>query len=129
LRSVEFAYPGPTRDKLIDFILNGNKRATTGLLDLDYEGEGEELEHVGELLAMLDSAGAHVATLKVTSIYVTTFGEVPWEHAAAEAEGDADIDEWRAGHRAYWARSDGLDVTDDTGVVCVAFDVVERFDV
>jgi uncharacterized protein YhfF len=129
LRSVEFAYPGPTRDKLIDFILNGDKRATTGLLDLDYTSEGEELEHVGELLAMLDSAGNHVATLKVTNVYVTTFGEVPWEHAAAEAEGDADIDEWRAGHRAYWARSEGLDITDDTPVVCVAFDLVERLDV
>ena len=38
-------------------------------------------------------------------------------------------DEWRAGHRNFWARSDGLDITDDTRVVCVAFDLVERFDV
>jgi uncharacterized protein YhfF len=114
---------------LNDFILNGNKRATTGLLDLDYTREGEELEQVGELLAMLDSTGTHVATLKVTDVYVTTFGEVPWEHAAAEAEGDADIEEWRAGHRGFWKRSDDLNVTDDTRVVCVAFDLVERFDV
>jgi uncharacterized protein YhfF len=128
LRSIEFGYPGATRDKLNDFVLNGNKRATTGLLDHDYGREGEALEHIDELLAMLDSAGNHVATLKVTNVYVTTFGEVPWEHAAAEAEGDENIEEWRAGHRAFWARSDGLDIADDTRVVCIAFDVVERRD-
>lgn len=129
LRSIEFGYPGPTRDKLNDFVLNGNKRATTGLLELDYEREGEQLEQVGEMLAMLDSSGNHVATLVVTKVFVTTFGEVPWEHAAAEAEGDENIEDWRAGHRDFWARSDGLDIKDDTRVVCIAFDLVERFDV
>jgi uncharacterized protein YhfF len=114
---------------LNDFILNGNKRATTGLFDHDYEQEDEEVEQVGELLAMLDSDGNHVATLKVTSAYVTTFGEVTWEHAAAEAEGDENLEEWRAGHRNFWSRNDGLDITDDTRVVCVTFDLVERHDV
>jgi len=128
LRTIEFGAPGASRDKLNAFILHGNKRATTGLLDVDYDREGEELEQVGERLAMLDSAGSHIATLQVTSVYVTTFGAVPWEHAAAEAEGDANIEEWRDGHRGFWLREDGLTITDDTRVVCIAFDLVERFD-
>jgi len=128
LRSIEFGAPGESRDRLNAFILQGNKRATTGLLDHDYDREGEELEQLGEHLAMLDSFGTQVATLLVTDVYVTTFGAVPWEHAAAEAEGDTNIDEWREGHRNFWKTYDNLDIVADTRVVCLRFDIVERFD-
>ena len=55
LRSVEFGTPGPMRIRLNDFIINGNKRATAGLLKEDYMDEGEEIEFVGERLAILDN--------------------------------------------------------------------------
>ena len=55
LRSVEFGTPGPMRIRLNNLIINGNKRATGGLLKEDYMDEGEEIEIVGERLAILDN--------------------------------------------------------------------------
>ena len=59
LRSIEFGTPGPSRENLVKLVLHGSKRATAGLRR-DYDNEGEEVEHVGELLAMLDNDGRHV---------------------------------------------------------------------
>ena len=87
LRSIEFGTPGESRARLVDFIVNGNKRATAGLLD-DYAKESEPIESVGECLAMLDNNDHHVATLRVTRVEVSRFIDVPDEFALAEAEGD-----------------------------------------
>ena len=51
---------------------------------------------------------------------VQRFADVPWEFAAAEGEGDEDLEQWRAGHRRYWA-AQGTPVDDDTQVVCLRF--------
>jgi uncharacterized protein YhfF len=122
LRSVEFGTPGASREKLINFILNGNKRATAGLLS-EYEAEGEPIEHIGECLAMVDNDGKHVGTLKVTRAEVLAFKDVPDEFALAEAEGDLNAADFRASHLAYWTRV-GETVTDDTLIVTVYFDLV-----
>ncbi len=55
LRSVEFGTPGPMRNRLNDLIINGSKRATAGLLKEDYIDEGDEIDFVGERLAILDN--------------------------------------------------------------------------
>ena len=122
LRSIEFGTPGESRARLVDFIINGNKRATAGLLH-DYAKEGEPVEHVGECLAMVDNDGKHVATLRVTRVEVTRFADVPDEFALAEAEGDLNAADFRASHREYWTRV-GEDITDDTQVVQVYFDLL-----
>lgn len=127
LRTLEIAYPGEVRDRLNGLILAGQKRATTGLR-AEYVTEGEEVETVGERLVLVDSDGAGCAIVEVRYVYETTFGEVTWEHASAEGEGDVDLDEWRDGHRGFWSRYDGVTITDDTLVVCIGFDVVERMD-
>jgi len=72
LRSIEFGNPGESRARLVNFIVNGNKRATAGLLD-DYAKESEPIEVVGECLAMLDNSDKHVATLRVTRVEVSRF--------------------------------------------------------
>jgi uncharacterized protein YhfF len=100
-------------------VLEGRKRATAGLLS-EYAVEQEELEHVGERLALLDDDGRRVATVEVTGVGRTRFADVPWEFAAAEGEGDRDLEEWRAGHRRYWA-AQGTPVTDETEVVLLRF--------
>lgn len=122
LRSIEFGSPGASRDKLINFILHGSKRATAGLLK-EYEDEGEPIEHIGELLAMTDNSGVHVGTLQVTRVEVVRFGDVPDEFALAEAEGDLCAADFHASHLAYWTR-EGETVTDDTKIVTVYFDLV-----
>lgn len=122
LRSIEFGSPGSSREKLVDLVLHGNKRATAGLLS-EYEQEGEPVEHVDELLAMVDNFGRHVGTLKVTRADVMRFADVPDEFALAEAEGDLDAADFRASHLAYWTKV-GEIVTDDTLVVTVYFELL-----
>lgn len=122
LRSIEFGTPGESRARLVDFIINGNKRATAGLLH-DYVGEGEPVEHVGECLAMVDNDGNHVATLEVTRVEITRFCDVPDEFALAEAEGDLNAADFRASHLDYWTRA-GEIVDDDTQVVQTYFNLL-----
>lgn len=122
LRTIEFGTPGESRHRLVDFVIHGNKRATAGLLS-EYETEGEEVEHVGELLAMVDNEGRHVATLQVTRVEVLRFADVPDEFALAEAEGDLNAADFRASHVDYWTKV-GETITDDTQVVTVYFDLL-----
>ena len=122
LRSIEFGTPGESRARLIDFIVNGNKRATAGLLD-DYAKESEPIESVGECLAMLDNDNHHVATLRVTRVEVSRFIDVPDEFALAEAEGDLNAADFRASHSEYWSRI-GETVTDETQIVQVYFELL-----
>ena len=122
LRSIEFGTPGESRARLVNFIINGSKRATAGLLH-DYTKEGELIEHVGECLAMVDNDGKHVATLRVTRVEITRFADVPDEFALAEAEGDLNASDFRASHLEYWTRA-GEVITDDTQVVQVYFDLL-----
>lgn len=122
LRSIEFGTPGESRSRLVNLVLHGNKRATAGLVS-EYEAENEPIEHVGELLAMLDNEGRHVGTLRITRVEVLRFGDVPDEFALAEAEGDLNAADFRASHLAFWSRI-GESVDDDTPVVTLYFDLL-----
>jgi uncharacterized protein YhfF len=122
LRTIEFATPGPSREKLVDLVLHGHKRATAGLFS-EYETEAEQIEHVGELLAMVDNTGAHVGTLQVSRVEVLRFADVPDEFALAEAEGDLTAADFRASHLAYWT-AHGETITDDTLIVTMYFDLL-----
>ncbi|MFJ4091360.1 ASCH domain-containing protein [Kitasatospora sp. NPDC089913] len=123
MRSMELGTPDGIRAELNSLVLAGRKTATTGLL-AEYAEESEELELPGERLALVDDEGGFVAAIEITGVEVTTFGEVTWEHARAEGEGDASLAEWREGHRGYWSRL-GTPVEDATAVVCLAFRLVE----
>lgn len=124
LRSVEIGTPGEMRSRLNALILAGTKHATAGLL-AEYEAEGEPLEHVGELLALVDDDLRRIATLRVTSVEPSRFADVPDAFALAEGEGDLSGDDFRASHRRFWT-SQGEVITDDTMVVLVHFELVER---
>lgn len=122
LRALELGTPGPLRQRLTGLVLAGAKTATAGLV-AEYDEDGEAIEHVGERLALLDDAGARVATVEITAVDIVRFSDVPWSFAAAEGEGDADLEEWRLGHRRYWEAT-GSAVTDGTEVVCLRFRLV-----
>lgn len=123
LRSIEFGNPGASRDSLIDLVVNGNKRATAGLLS-EYLAEGEPIEQVGERLAVLDNSGVQVATIEVSRVAVVRFEDVPDEFALAEAEGDLNAADFRASHLRFWTEA-GEVITPDTQVVTLYFDLVE----
>jgi uncharacterized protein YhfF len=122
LRGIEFGTPGEMRSRLVDLVVNGNKRATAELLS-EYEAEGEPLEHVGERLVVVDDEGRRVATVRATKVVVSRFADVPDEFALAEAEGDLNAADFRAGHSKFWA-SVGSPVSDDTLIVQLYFDLL-----
>ena len=76
MRSIEFGNPGESRSHLISLILDGNKRATAGTLEWDYQGENEPIETVGEKLAVLDNQNRHIATIQATRVEVKRFADV-----------------------------------------------------
>ena len=124
LRSIEFGTPGKSRENLVNFIINGNKRATAGLA-ADYEKEGEEVEFVGECLSMVNTDLHHVATLQVTRVEITRFADVSDEFALAEAEGDLNAADFRASHMEYWTKA-GEAITDDTMINQIYFDLLSH---
>ena len=123
LRTIEFGNVGASRTALLDFVFNGNKRATAGLLEHDYEAEGEQIEEIGEVLVVLGNDSEEVGRIRATRVELTTFAEVPDEFALAEAEGDLNAADFRASHMDLWTRS-GYEIRDETKVVLLYFDLV-----
>jgi uncharacterized protein YhfF len=123
LRSIEFGTPGESRSRLISMVLDGNKRATAGTLEWDYQAENEPIETIGEELAILDNDGSHIGTIRATRVEVVRFADVPDEFALAEAEGDLNGDDFRESHFNFWTAL-GLDINADTQIVLLYFDLV-----
>lgn len=125
LRVLELGTPGELRRRLTYLALAGEKTATAGLLSLDYHAEGEEVEHAGEHLVLVDDTGARVAEVEITRAELVPFAEVTREFAHAEGEGFRSIEDWRQTHRRYWA-DQGHEVADSSTVVCLWFRVVDH---
>ncbi|MET8413334.1 ASCH domain-containing protein [Streptomyces sp. NPDC005195] len=125
-RSFELGTADEMRTGLNELVLSGRKTASTGLLAV-YAEEAEGVEYPGEKLALLDKDGTAAALIEVTSVALQPFGDVKWDHAEAEGEGHASVEEWRAGHRRYWDRM-GTPVDDRTMVVCVGFRLIGSCD-
>ena len=123
LRTIEFGNPGTSRDTILDFLFNGNKRATAGLLEHDYEAQGEPIEHVGEILVVLGNDGEERGRIQCTRVEVMNFEDVPDEFALAEAEGDLSGDDFRDSHYKFWTAC-GYDVRPDTKVVTMYFELL-----
>jgi uncharacterized protein YhfF len=121
-RVMELGSPGQMRQHLVELVCVGKKRATAGLLSLDYRDEGEVLEHVGEQLAVVDNDNRVAVVVVVDRIEVMPFSAVTWEFADAEGEGFTSVEHWRNGHRRFWSRQ-GAEVREDTEVACLWFHV------
>jgi uncharacterized protein YhfF len=128
LPAAEFAFPGPLRDRLVAAIMSGAKTSTSSLMAV-YELEGEPLPKVGDLSAVLDSAGRRVAVIEVTEVRVVRLADVDLRHALDEGEGYESVEQWRSGHEEFWHSAESrtemgdpsFTVDDDTLVM------VERF--
>jgi uncharacterized protein YhfF len=131
LPTTEFAFPGPLRDRLVAAILSGAKTSTSALV-LGYERENEPLPEVGQLSAVVDSAGRRVAVIELTDVRVIRLAEVDLQHVLDEGEGDESVAQWRAVHEEFWHSPEiraelgdpGFTVDDDTLVLAQRFRVV-----
>lgn len=132
LPAAEFAFPGSLRDLLVAAILSGAKTTTSGLL-ADYERENEPLPVVGQMSAVLDSAGRRVAVIEVVEVRVVRLADVDLQHALDEGEGYESVGQWRSGHEEFWHSAEvraeigdpNFTVGDGTLVVAERFRVVE----
>ena len=122
LRTMEFGTPGAFREELTNLVLFGNKRATAGLLS-DYILENEEIEHVGEELVLLGNNDVNLGKIKITEVSICKFKDVPDRFPIAEAEGDQNAEEFRAGHKQYWENL-GYKINDDTELVLLYFELI-----
>ncbi len=120
LRALELGSPGPMRERLNGLVLAGVKCATAGTLE---EYEDNELEEVGERLALVGDNLEKVGVVEVTNTSLTTFAAVPWSFAVAEGEQEDSMEEWRNSHRGFWEDA-GLVVTDDMPVFLIYFRLI-----
>jgi uncharacterized protein YhfF len=60
-------------------------------------------------------------------VEVVRFADVPDEFALAEGEGDLSGKDFRESHLRYWSKL-GFQITDETQIVLLYFDLVARFD-
>ncbi|GAA5215241.1 ASCH domain-containing protein [Streptomyces thinghirensis] len=131
LPRIEFAFPGPLRDRLVAAILDGSKTSTTGLV-VDYEHDGDPLPEVGARGVVVDSGDRPVAVVEVTDVRVVPLAQVDLAHAVDEGEGYTSVAEWRAGHERFWHSEEmrsaledpEFTVTDDTPAVLERFRLV-----
>ncbi len=113
--------------RLIDLIINGEKRATTSLW-WSYEVEGEPLATAGTIEIVLDWDERPVAILRYMDVFVVPFNEVTADYAFAEGENDRSLEQWRKSHWEFFRKEcQGINrlPTDDMPVVCVRFELVE----
>jgi uncharacterized protein YhfF len=128
----EFAFPGPLRDRLVAAILSGAKTSTSGLM-VQYERENEPLPEVGQLSAVLDSAGRRVAVIEETEVRLVRLAHVDLQHALDEGEGYESVEQWRSGHEEFWHSAEvraalgdpDFIVNDDTLMVAERFRLVD----
>lgn len=126
---VEFAFPGPVRDKIVAAIEAGTKTATSSLLR-SYEVAGERVPHVGFRGVLVDSAGQRSVVLETTNVELVPLRDVSFEHAVSEGEGYASVDEWRASHVRFWSSAEMQEeLGDDFTVGDSSVIVLERFEV
>ena len=123
---VEFAYPGPLRDRLVAAVLSGAKTSTASLL---VQYSDDDLPRVGDRGAVVDSTGTTVAIIETIAVDVVALKDVPRQHALDEGEGYADVAQWRSGHEKFWQSAEvreeladpNFTVNDDTQVVLERF--------
>ncbi|MFT4030297.1 MAG: ASCH domain-containing protein [Protaetiibacter sp.] len=131
LPDVEFAFPGPLRDRLVSAILTGEKCATSSLVQF-YEADGSALPEIGQRGGVLDSDGKVVAVIETTGVEVVALRDVPLQHAIDEGEGFTSVDEWRAAHLRFWTSPEvlselgqGVSIDDGTPVLLERFALIE----
>ena len=117
LESFAFGDSPAMADALLGFVLAGAKTATC------WSAADDELTHVGKRMVALDGAGRPRAVIETVSLERKPFDQVDWAFASAEGEGDACLDDWRAGHRVYFERNGGY--APDMLVWCERFRLVE----
>jgi signal transduction histidine kinase/uncharacterized protein YhfF len=132
---LEFGYQGDEGDgeRSIQQILAGAKTASVSL-EREWALEGG-VPRIGQRLPVRDYTGRQWCCIEVERVALLPFAGVGTDIVAAEASGAADVDEWRASHRAFYDGSrhelavllgePGWRLTDEEPMTILWFHVVE----
>lgn len=122
LRVIELSEPGALRDRLVDLVLRGRKRATAALLS-EWEAAGDPLE-VGRRWAVVDSVNRRVGVVQTTELRIGTFADVDWDWIVDAGEGEHSVEEWQENYLAQYERMTGVRPALSTPVVYERFRLV-----
>ncbi|WZH36466.1 MAG: ASCH domain-containing protein [Microbacterium enclense] len=90
-------------DELLTCVLEGEKRATSGLV-AEYIAEHQPLPRIGSHWIACDGRGAPRAILRTIEMRLGGFASADARFAYDEGEDDRSLDSWRTEHRRYWTR-------------------------
>lgn len=126
---MEFGWDGDggVGEMLVRQIIDGSKTATCAF-SVTYSDEelAEAMTGAGELYAVLDNDGKRRATIKVTDVFLCSFGDPDPRLVAGEGDGD-DTAKFRDDHRIAWAATvPGIELTDDQLLVVEIFELAEE---
>jgi uncharacterized protein YhfF len=123
LRVIEFGEPGAQRDRLVELVLRGRKRATAALVS-EWEAAGDPME-VGRRWAVVDSDGRRIAVVETTELRIGTFADVDWDWIVDAGEGDRSVEEWQGAYLGQYERIAGERPALTTPVVYERFRLVQ----
>ena len=112
--------------ELAELVVSGIKRATASLAR-DYADGVSPLPAVGDLVVVVDGAGAPRCIWRTTEIAIKPLSAVDDAFARDEGEGDRTRAWWLAAHRRYFGRQaarDGFAFDDTIATVFERFTVV-----
>lgn len=118
LESFGFGDSPEMADRLVDLVINGEKRATCWSVR-----DGQQTE-IGKRMVVLNGKGQPRAIIETVELAQRRFCDVDWDFAKSETEGDETLEDWRAGHRDYFARNGGFEP--EMMLWCERFKLVER---
>lgn len=133
---LEFGYQGDDGEgeRAIRQILDGEKTASVSL-EREWALEGG-VPRIGQTLPVRDYTGREWCCVEVDRVALLPFGDVGREIVAAEASGAASVEEWRAGHRAFYDASrhelavllgePGWRLTDEEPVAIIWFHLLDQ---
>lgn len=130
---VEFALPGPLRDRLVAAIVAGEKTTTSSLYE-EWTRDGEPLPSAGRREVVVDSAGVGVCVTETVEVSTCRLADIALAHAVGEGEGFTTVAEWRSAHEEFWGSAEfrasvgepQIRIDDDTLIVCEEFRLISR---
>ena len=123
--SFHFELNKEAANKLLQLVLYGQKRATTGSL-LAAQLEGAAMPQVGDYSIVTDWDGTPHCVIKTTAITILPFNEMTFDICKREGEDDC-LETWQENHIAYFTKEGqmlGYEFTEDMPVVFEDFEVV-----
>lgn len=90
-------------DELLDHVISGRKRATSGLA-AEYAGEGEPLPRIGSHWIACDGRGVPRIIMRTTELRLGPFTSADAVFAADEGEDDLSLENWQREHRRFFSR-------------------------